>query len=204
VDTSTPGISGVQVSVPAPDGTFGATVTATITGKGDIGIILANTPDRDASAWAPLVDVLGNNEDLRIVTFEYRDKSGYSTVDDDIVAVLDYLRAEGIQKIICIGGGPGTPCAFLRDEPEIIGMVFITTDVSGIEADFPKLFITGDSDPFGMAGSTQRVYEQSAEPKAFKSYTSGRAGTGLFTDPNVGSQVLADIKGFIEGIVGAQ
>jgi hypothetical protein len=202
--TSTPGISGVQISIPASDGAFGATVSATITGEGDIGVILANTPDRPASAWAPLVDILDSNDNLRIVTFEYRDKSGYSTLDDDILAVQGYLQAEGIQKMICIGGGPGTPCSFLRDEPEIIGMVLIATDVTAIETGFPKLFLTADSDPFGMAGSTQRAYEQSAEPKEFKSYASGRAGTGLFTDPDVGPQVLADIVHFIDGIVSAQ
>jgi hypothetical protein len=203
--TSTPGISGVEVSIPASDGAYGGTVSATITGTGDIGVIMANLPDRPASAWAPLIDALDDNENLRIVTFEYRDKTSYSTDDEDIVAVQDYLQAEGIQKTICIGGGPGNPaCAVLRDEPEIIGMVLIATEVSAIDSSFPKLFLTADSDPFGLAGSTQRAYEQSAEPKEFKSYVSGRSGTALFTDPNVGPQVLADIVDFINGILSAQ
>jgi hypothetical protein len=203
--TSTPGISGVQISIPAPDEAFGATISATVTGKGDIGVILANTPDGASLAWAPLVDLLDSKENLRIVTFEYRDKSSYSTFDEDIMAVLDYLRAEGIQKTICIGGGAGTPaCAFLQEQPDIIGMIFISTEVSAIESGFPKLFLTADSDPFGMTGSTQRAYDQSAEPKEFKSYASGRSGPGLFTDPDVGSQVLADIMDFIDGIVSAQ
>jgi hypothetical protein len=199
--TSMPNIPGVQVSIPAPDGAYGATINATITGDGDVGVIIANSGESYVPGWAPLVEALDSTENLRIVTFEYRDKHSYSTVDDDLIAVLEYLRVEGIKKTICIGADVGSgACANLRKEPEMIGMVLIATLASGIESSFPKLFLTARTDNNRLVGGTEQAYEQSTEPKELKSYSSASHGPGLFTDPNVGSQVLADITDFINGI----
>ena len=152
----------------------------------------------------PLIDALDGNENLRMVIFAYRDKD--ATHNQDTRAVFDYLRAEGIDKIICVGSGYGSrACGYLQNEPEIIGMVLITVDQpSKIEGDFPKLFLTADTDSVTPAAVIQRVYEPSNEPKEFKSYASGRHATGLFEDPSVGLQVLANITDFINGIVGGQ
>ena len=125
--------------------------------------------------------------------------------NQDTRTVFDYLRAEGIDKIICVGSGYGSrACGHLQNEPEIIGMVLITVDQPKIEGDFPKLFSTADTDSVTPAAVTQRVYEQSTEPKEFKLYASGRHSNSLFTDPEVGSQVLADITNFINRIVNGQ
>ena len=198
--TATLGISGIQVSVPVLEDN--ESFNATITGNGEIAIILGNTVGNDPLRWAPLVAALESNENLRIVTFAYRSEAT-DTSNPDTRAVFDYLRTEGITKIICVGSGYGSSaCGYLQNEPEIIGMVIITVDhISKIEAGFPKLFLTADTDSVIPAAVTQRIYEQSTEPKAFKSYESGRHGTGLFTDPNVGSQVLADITDFINEVV---
>ena len=200
--TSTLGILGVQVSIPVGEGT--ETLNATITGNGDVAIIIANSLGNDPSRWAPLVEALGSNANLRIVTFAYRSDNEDTHVTDTI-AVFDYLRAERIGKIICIGAGFGsTACAGLQKKPEIIGMVFFATNASAIDANFPKLFLTADADPFGLAGSTERAYQQSAEPKIFKSYVAGVHGVALFSKADVGPQVLADVTEFINGIVSGQ
>ena len=197
--TATLGISGVQISVPVVEDN--ESFNATVTGNGEIGVILADTFGYNPLRWLPLIDALDDNERLRMVTFAYRDED--ATPNQDTRAVFDYLRAEGIDKIICVGAGYGSSaCGYLQNEPEIIGMVIITVDhISKIEAGFPKLFLTADTDSVIPAAVTQRIYEQSTEPKAFKSYESGRHGTGLFTDPNVGLQVLADITDFINEVV---
>jgi hypothetical protein len=196
--TSIPSIPGEQVviSVAEDNETFNATVT----GNGEIGVILADTFGYNPLRWLPLIDALDDNEHLRMVTFAYRDED--ATPNQDTRAVFDYLRAEGIDRILCVGAGYGSnACGFLQGEPEIIGMVLIATDISAIEAAFPKLFITADTDPIGLAGSTQRAYEQSAEPKIFKTYVAGVHGQALFAKADVGPQVLADITDFINGIV---
>lgn len=197
--TSTPGISIQQVDIST--GEDNETINATVTGKGEIAIIIANTGEAAISDWAPLVDALETNKNLRIVTFAYRDV--YSTGDKDVTAVLDYLRAEGIKKTVCIGAGIGSRfCANRKQEPDIIGMVLIATNGLAIDADFPKLFLTTAADPFRMAGSTERVYNQSAEPKVFKTYPASVHGPALFFKEDVGPQVLADITDFINGIIG--
>lgn len=179
------------------------TFNATVTGNGEIGVILADTFGYNPLRWLPLIDALDENENLRMVTFAYRDED--ATPNQDTRAVFDYLRAEGIDKIICVGSGYGSrACGYLQNEPEIVGMVLITVDQPNIEGDFPKLFLTADTDSVTPAAVTQRVYEQSTEPKEYKSYASGRHGTGLFADPEVGSQVLADITAFINKIVSSQ
>lgn len=199
--TSTPAPVTQQVSIPA--GEDNETIRATVTGNGEIAIIIADTGTGAISEWAPLVDAFETNKNLRIVTFAYRDIT--STGHKDITAVLDYLRAEGIKKIVCVGGGIGSRfCTNLQQEPDIIGMVLIGADGLAIDSDFPKLFLTADADPLGMAGSTERVYNQSAEPKSFKSYEASVSGPALFAKADVGPQVLADITDFINGIVSGQ
>ena len=186
----------VVISVAEDNETFNATVT----GNGEIGVILADTFGYNPLRWLPLIEALDENENLRMVTFAYRDED--ATPNQDTRAVFDYLRAEGIDKIICVGTGYGSrACGYLQNEPEIIGMMLITVDQPNIEGDFPKLFLTADTDSITPAAVTQRVYEQSTEPKEFKSYASGRHGSGLFADPNIGPQVLTDITDFISGIV---
>jgi hypothetical protein len=198
---SVPSIPGEQVpiSVVADNETFNATVT----GNGEIGIILADTFGYNPLRWLPLIDALDGNEQLRMVTFAYRDED--ATPNQDTRAVFDYLRAEGIDKIICVGAGYGSrACGHLQNEPEIIGMVLIATDTPPIDTNVPKLFLTADADPLGLAGSTQRAYEQSAEPKSFKSYAAGVHGQALFAKADVGPQVLADITDFVNTIVSGQ
>jgi hypothetical protein len=200
--TSTPGIPGEQVAIPVLEDN--ETFKATVTGNGEIGVILADTFGYNPLRWLPLIEALDGNEHLRMVTFAYRDED--ATPNQDTRAVFDYLLAQGIETIICIGAGYGARgCGYLQNEPEIIGMVLITIDQpSKIEGDFPKLFLTADTDSVTPAAVTQRVYEQSAEPKEFKSYAAGVHGPALFAKADVGPQVLADITSFINGIVNGQ
>jgi len=198
IPTSTPGNPVEQVTIPVDNESF----QATITGNGEIAVIIASNGEGALSDWDPLVQALSTNERLRIATFTYRNIVG--TGDKDLAALLDYLRNEGISKAICIGEGVGSNfCTHLQQEPEMIGMVFLATESVGIKADFPKLFLTADADPFGMAGSTERVYNQSAEPKTFKSYAAGVHGSALFK-ADVGTQVLEDLTSFIYEVAGGQ
>ena len=200
--TSIPGIPGEQVVIPSGEGN--ETISATVTGNGDIGVILADTFGYNPLRWLPLIDALDGNERLRMVTFTYRNED--ATPNQDTRAVFDYLRAKGIDKIICVGSGYGSrACGYLQNEPEIIGMVLLTIDQPPkIEGDFPKLFLTADADSITPAAVTQRVYEQSSEPKSFKSYPAGVHGPALFAKADVGPQVLADITDFINRIVSRQ
>ena len=189
----------VVISVAEDNETFNATVT----GNGEIGVILADTFGYNPLRWLGLIEALDDNENLRMVTFAYRDED--ATPNQDTSAVFDYLRAEGIDKVICVGAGYGSrACGYLQNEPEIIGMVFITVDQPNIEGDFPKLFLTADTDSITPAAVTQRVYEQSTEPKEFKSYVAGVHGPALFSKEDVGPQVIADVTEFINGIVDGQ
>lgn len=202
--TPIPVIPGVQVDIPVSTETFTGTFPATVTGSGEVGFIITNTESNDPLPWLPLVEALGSNENLSTVTFAFRD--GHGTSFADTRAVFDYLRADDISKVICIGGYYGAgACAALQTEPEIIGMVFFPSPIiPKIEKGFPKLFLTADADPSGYTGPLQRAYEQAAEPKIFKSYASGKYGPMLFVDPNVSSQVLTDITTFVNEIVSSQ
>jgi hypothetical protein len=200
--SATPGIPGEQVAIPVAEDN--ETFSATVTGNGEIGVILADTFGYNPLRWLPLIEALDGNEHLRMVTFAYRDED--ATPNQDTRAVFDYLHAEGIDKIICVGAGYGSrACGYLQNEPEIIGIVMITIDQpSQIEGDFPKLFLTADTDPVTPAAVTQAVYEQSSEPKVFNTYPTGVHGPALFANADIGPQVLADITSFINEIVNEQ
>jgi hypothetical protein len=196
--TATLAILGVQVSIAVEDGN--EMFDARVIGDGEVAIILGHGIN-DSAGLVPLVEALSRNENIRIVTFAYRDVE--ATVSEDTRAVFDYLRAQGQNRIICIAYGFGQTCGALQHEPEIIGMVFYDSAfVPVIEADFPKLFLASDpGSPFVTVGEIQREYDQAAEPKMFKTYESGRFGLGVFGDPNAGPQLLADITDFINGII---
>jgi hypothetical protein len=196
--TSTPGIPVQQVTIPVDN----ESLEATVTGNGETAVLIADSGTGAIAEWVPLVDALKTNRNLRIVTFAYRDMT--STAVTDVTAVFEHLRAQGIEKIICLGAGIGSRfCTNLQQEPEMVGMILMGADGLAVDADYPKLILTADADPLGMAGSTERVYNQSAEPKAFKSYPAGVHGPALFT-ADVGPQVLADITSFINAIVDSQ
>jgi len=199
VATATPDISEVQVSIPV-EGTD-ETVSANITGTGDIAVIIAYSGIEDPSTWLPLINPLSLNSKLRIVTFTYR--SVEATTGYDTRAVYDFLSTQNhINKIICVGAGLGANgCVNLQKKPGIIGMVLMAGNIFPVQAEFPKLFLTADADPIGLAGATEVAYEYSSDPKVFKSYPAGVHGSALFSKPDVGPQILADITDFINGIV---
>jgi len=198
-DTAIPHILDDQITIPVGEG-GDETIKATITGNGDIAVMVhKHRYDTDTkSYWTPLVDSLSANEKLRIITYTLR---GYETGVRDTRIVFDYLKAEGVTKIICISAGIGQVCTNLQDEPEIIGMVKFPGDIlTPIEADFPKLFVASEAD----SDSLRQTYENSAEPKTFKSYAVSADGPAIFSVPDVGLQVVADITDFINGIVNSQ
>ena len=202
VATAIPDIPVNQITIPTGEGD--GTIKATITGNGDIAVMIHKTRfDTDVrSYWTPLVDSLSANEKLRIVTYTLRN---YDTALKDGRLVLDYLRAEGITKIICISAGIGKVCTDLQKEPELIGMVkFPGDNLVPIEADFPKLFVAADADTNGFSVNLQQAYDDSAEPKTFKSYAVSAEGPAIFSVPDVGLQVLTDITDFINEIVNGQ
>jgi len=201
MSTATPGLSGVQVSIPVEGGS--ATFDATIVGDGEVAAILGYGVN-DSVGVLPLVETLGSDDHLQIVAFAYRDVE--ATSSEDTRAVFAYLRTQNFSRIICITFGFGQTCGALQREPEIIGMVFYDAAfVPAIEADFPKLFLASDpGSPFVTVGQIQREFDQAADPKTFKTYESGSFGLGVFTDPKAGPQLLSDIKDFISGITHGQ
>jgi hypothetical protein len=200
--TLLPSIPGEQVAILVVEDN--ETFNATVTGNGEIGVIFADTIGYNPLRWLPLMEALDGYENLRMVTFAYRNED--ATPNQDTRAVFDYLHAEGLDKIICVGAGYGSgACGYLQTEPEIIGMVFFASiHIPNIDADFPKLFLTADAEPFGMTGPTQQAYERSAEPKTLKIYAAGVHGPALFAKADVGPQVLADVTDFINTIVSGQ
>ena len=196
--TATPGISGEQISITVEGGN--EMFDARVTGDGEVAIILGHGIN-DSASLVPLVEALSNNKNVRLVTFGYRDVE--ATVSEDTRAVFDYLRAQGQNRIICFAYGFGQTCGALQHEPEVVGMVFYDSAfVPAIEEDFPKLFLASDpGSTFVTVSEIQREYDQAAEPKVFKTYQSGRFGLGVFTDPNTGPQLLADITDFINEVV---
>jgi len=184
--------TGTEINFQTPDQ---EEFSGTLYGQGQTAIILANMSIGGEKQWDPFVAAV-DKEKFATVTFNYQD---INNVGQDIGLVLDHLKEEGFERVICIGASLGTrACSSIAREPEIVGLVLIAGSVhhaSVAEAAYPKLFISGALDRWAF--DIQTGYEQAAEPRKLILFEDNRAhGTDLFRSED-GGQFLALLIDFV-------
>lgn len=118
--------------------------------------------------------------------------SGSILLSRDLGAAIEFLHAQGFERIVCIGasmGGRG--CVNAAFEQELAGLVIVSGTGSSdrdrqnladfISPDIPKLFVVTENDSTPERALTMaNLYESAPDPKIFKLYPGSAHGTELF------------------------
>jgi alpha/beta superfamily hydrolase len=169
---------------------------------GELAVVLAHQREygADERSWRSFVELIVP-QGYTALTFNFRG-IGRSEGDinymeselvRDVSAAIEWLQAEGFQRIACIGSSMGgTACLEAALRYDLEGVAAIAAPMSLGEPTkitvedlklltLPKLFICADNDRYGrLPGCTQLMYDESPEPKKLKFFSETAHGTELF------------------------
>jgi len=136
---------------------------------------------------------------------------GWVTTTWDLQAALEFLRARGLQNIVCAGASMGgRACLTVAFDEELAGLIILSGTASAdpdkqdlnkiLNPGMPKLFIVAERDPtVNITADMTGLYESAPEPKAFHAFPGEAHGTGFFRS-QYGSEVGRLIYDLLYGI----
>ena len=171
-------------------------------GGGNLAVLFTHQrgPGMNQKSWQYFAEELAA-KGYTVATFNFRGigKSDgdinmmENLVVEDTLAAIEYLNAEGFDRIVCIGAETGgTSCLEAAQTHALDGVVAITavlslgepTSISDEDLqnlDMPKLFIYSEDNPFErIPEHMQRMYELSPEPKELVVFPGEAHGTNMF------------------------
>jgi len=189
-------------------------------GEGDLTVILAHqgTIGANQRDWEPFARMIAERG-YRAVTLDFRGY-GHSKGDmtmkyfliRDMRAVIEYLKTEGYERLVCIGASMGgTTCLRAAVEYPLVGLVVIgsmmnqgeptnTTEEELAALTMPKLFITTENDIYSeIPESIQSMYKIAQEPKQIQIFPGEAHGTQMFFQP-YGEEFTAMLLAFLEWV----
>jgi len=169
----------------------------------DTVVILSHMRPNDETAWFPYAQVLAG-EGYAALTFNFRgygDSGGsqdYGKLDDDLEAVVNYMRDRGKERIFLVGASMGaTTSLVVGERVGIDGIVAISPPAEFDSQDAlgavprvraPKLFLASEDD--APALDFENLFSAAADPKEEEIYPGIAHGTDLF-DPNKNTEAAA-------------
>lgn len=165
-------------------------------GENDTVVILSHMRQNDETAWFPFAEELAA-KGYAALTFNFRgyDGSGgrqdYDKLDDDLEAVINYVRGTGKERIFFVGASMGaTTSLVVGENEEVAGIVAVSPPaqfdsqdalkaVANVTA--PKLFIASEED--APALDFNDLVAAAAGPKEEEVYPGNAHGTDLL-DPS--------------------
>ena len=169
--------------------------------QGDTAVVFAHMAgENDQQNWIPYAEYIARRG-FTALTFDFRcygesecGGSGSSSVllSQDLGAAINFLRKQGIERIVCIGasmGGRG--CVNVAFDQKLAGLVIVAGTGSSdpdrqnledaLNPDMPKLFIVSENDHVtDRTLVLTRLYESAPDPKTLKIYSGSAHGTELF------------------------
>jgi alpha/beta superfamily hydrolase len=202
----------------------GVQIAGTLFGTGKTAVILAHqggssidpdVPVPDQTSWREFALTLAENG-FTALTFDFRGLGesggywGYTTLNEDVRAAVNYLQSQQYNRIVCVGASMGgTACLRVAiDDGSFIGLITLASPlVAGYndqvvlpeELDtltLPKLFITGEDDFTTVVRDTKKMYELSPEPKKLVLLQAHEHGTDLFFT-SVGQELSTTMLDFL-------
>ena len=165
-------------------------------GEHDTVVILSHMRPNDQTAWFPFAEELAS-KGYAALTFNFRGYSGsgghqdYDKLDDDLAAVIRYMRDRGKRRIFLVGVSMGATTSLVVGERErVAGIVAISPPAKFDSQDAlkaapnvtaAKLFIASEDD--APALDFDKLVAAAAEPKEEESYPGNAHGTDLL-DPS--------------------
>jgi len=168
---------------------------------GDTAVVFAHMAgENDQENWVDFANLVARRG-FTALTFNFRcfgnsgcggTGSGSTLLSRDLNAAIEFLHAQGFERIVCIGasmGGRG--CVNAAFEQELAGLVIVSGTGSSdryrqnlaefISPDMPKLFVVAENDSTPDRALTMtNLYESAPEPKILKIYPGTAHGTELF------------------------
>ncbi len=156
-------------------------------------VILSHMRQNDETAWFPFAEELAG-KGYAALTFNFRgyDGSGgqqdYDKLDEDLEAVVNYVRGTGKERIFLVGASMGATTSLVVGENEYVaGIVAVSPPAQFDSQDAlkavpnvtaPKLFIASEED--APALDFNDLIAAAAEPKEEQVYPGNAHGTDLF------------------------
>jgi uncharacterized protein len=192
----------------------GAALEGKLSGSGDTAVIFS-VMGNCKKGWEDMADLVAKNG-MTALIYQWRGCRSPGSVDeeeiqkfvDDLRGAINFMRTQGITKIILAGASlGGSASAKLMVESQADGLIVIASppaisqwsfevESADLDSGVPKLFITAVSDKTVPADATRHLYDLAAEPKEWETYPGTAHGTDLFEGEN-GEELEQRILKFI-------
>lgn len=161
--------------------------------QNEVLVILSHMVRSDKTAWFGFAEKLADNG-YAALAYDFRgngDSEGdedYEKLDDDLSAVMRYMRERGWLEVFLVGASMGgTASLVVAAGQDVAGVVAISAPAEFDEQDAleavaritaPKLFIASEDDTAVMI-SLDEFLEATGEPKESQTYAGDAHGTNL-------------------------
>ncbi|UCD97733.1 MAG: alpha/beta fold hydrolase [Chloroflexota bacterium] len=209
-DTPEPTATATRESSPTPDIPKEAVtisydeqvIRGILVGEGDIAVVLAPMYGESRGSWMHFAEHIASLG-YAALAFDFPGPFGTSSgtfkfdgVQFDVLAVIDFLRQRGYERIVCMGASiGGTACfeAALLD-PTLAGFVNISSPIEKTSEELsillmPKLIVISDDDEFDVSPLND-VFELLPAPKQIEFINKRGHGTELLTMGNELQDIL--------------
>jgi len=155
----------------------------------------------DQKNWIPFANEVAQRG-FSALTFDLRcygesdcrggTEPGWVTLSRDMQAAINFLRAKGFKRIVCVGASMGgRACVTVAFDEELAGLVVVSGTASDdpekkdlnnmVNPGMPKLFVVSESDPtVNRTADMTRLYESAPDPKVFHTFPGTAHGTEFF------------------------
>lgn len=202
--TPEPKIKSEQVQVTYED----KVIRGTLVGEGDIAVVLAPMFGEPRGSWIDFAKYIASLG-YTALAFDFPGtgtSSGNFSFDGttfDALAVIGYLREQGFERIVCMGGSLGGGACFeaAKIDLNLAGLVilsspFNTTAEEVSELVMPKLLVVGN-EPSDVTGPMRETFKLLPDPKQFETIPQKAHGTQLLT---AGDELRDLLVEFLENI----
>jgi len=175
-------------------------------GENDPAVILTHMRLNDQTAWFDYAQELADHG-YAALTFDFRGyglstgDQDYDKLDEDLTAVIEYLRDRGKDDVYLVGASMGATTSLVVAGPASVNAVVAISPPAEFESqsaitavptlEAPKLFLVSEEDAPTL--QFDALFEAAAEPKEEELYPGNLHGTDLM-DPtkNEGAAVVAN------------
>jgi pimeloyl-ACP methyl ester carboxylesterase len=155
----------------------------------------------DQKNWIPFANEVARRG-FSALTFDMRcygesdcsggTEPGWVTLNRDMVAAINFLRAKGFERIVCAGASMGgRACVTAAFDEELAGLIIVSGTASDdpekkdlnniLNPGMPKLFVVSEKDPtVNRVDDMTHLYESAPDPKVFHTLPGTAHGTELF------------------------
>lgn len=182
-------------------------------GEHDFAVILAHARPSDQTAWFDFAERLAGLG-FAALTFNFRGfgesegEQDFDVLDQDLTAMLQYLRDRGKTSIFLVGASMGgTASLVVAGREDVAGVVAVSApaefeEQNALEAapnvNAPKLLIAAEGDVQAMI-SLERIAELTPQPLETETYPGNLHGTALLgPDSDFAQEVAERILRFLE------